>query len=59
MCNDNTIVYSMKIENQTKSSSNPVSLKDLHHRLISNEKFNLEFDRWFNEYIKDNKHTEE
>lgn len=59
MCNDNTVVSSMKRENQTKSSNKPGSIKDLHHRLMGNDKFNSDFDRWFNEYIKDNKHTEE
>lgn len=59
MCNDNTVVSSMKRENQTKSSNKPVSLKDLHHRLRGNEKFNSDFDKRFNEYIKGNKNTEE
>lgn len=59
MCGDNTVTSSMKRENQVEKVNKPGSLKALHHRLMSNEKFNSEFDRWFNEYIKDNKHTEE
>ncbi len=58
MCNDNTVVSSIKRENQTEKGHKPGSLKDLHHRLMSDKNFNSEFDKRFNEYIK-NTPTEE
>lgn len=59
MCNDNTIAFSMKRENQVEKSNKPISLKHLHHKLMGDKSFNSEFDKWFNECIKNNKPTEE
>lgn len=59
MCNDITVAYAMKRKDQVEKGNKPVSLKDLHHRFMSDTENDFDFNKVFNGDIRDTKPTEE